>query len=116
MHFVPNLGFINLFNSTIMNLGDLPVFRTTGEVARCTKFLINRIHDKILWLDQRYPVHVDDIHQLTDYLSRVRMSPKDSKARESMGKRKARLAYMRIYTHREVAEQQGLTQLFQKQL
>jgi hypothetical protein len=33
MQFVPKPEFINLFNSTIMNLRDLPVFGTTGDVA-----------------------------------------------------------------------------------
>jgi hypothetical protein len=55
---------MNLFNSTIMNLRDLPVFGITGEVVRCTKFLINRVHDRGLWLDRRYPIHTKDIHQL----------------------------------------------------
>jgi hypothetical protein len=62
---VSNPKFINLFNSTIMNLRDLPVFGTTGEVARCTKFLISRVHDRSLWLDRRYLIHAKDIHQLT---------------------------------------------------
>jgi hypothetical protein len=31
MHFIPKKEFINLFNSTIMNLRDLPVFGTTGR-------------------------------------------------------------------------------------
>jgi hypothetical protein len=57
MQFVPKQEVINLFNSTIMNLRDLPVFSTIGEVARCTKFLISRIHDKSLWLDRIYPIH-----------------------------------------------------------
>jgi hypothetical protein len=65
MQFMPKLEFINLFNSTIMNLRDFPVFGTTGEVARCTKFLISRVHDRSLWLDRRYPIHTEDIHQLT---------------------------------------------------
>jgi hypothetical protein len=65
MQFIPKSEFINLFNSTIMNLGDFPVFGTTGEVARCTKFLINRVHDRILWLDRIYPIHTEGIHQLT---------------------------------------------------
>jgi hypothetical protein len=38
------------------------------------------------------------------YLLRVRMSPKDSKAQERMGKIKARLDCMRSSTHREVTE------------
>ena len=59
------MKFINLFNSTIMNIRDLPVFDTTGDVARCTKFLISRVHDKSLWLDKRYPIHAEDIHKLT---------------------------------------------------
>jgi hypothetical protein len=33
MQFVPKEDFINLFNSTIMNLRDLPIFGTTGETA-----------------------------------------------------------------------------------
>jgi hypothetical protein len=41
MQFIPKPEFINLFNSSIMNLRDLPVFDTSGEVARCTKFLIS---------------------------------------------------------------------------
>ena len=60
MQFMPKPKFINLFNSTIMNLRDLPVFGTIGEVARCTKFFISRVHDKILWLDMRYPIHAED--------------------------------------------------------
>jgi hypothetical protein len=51
MHFVPNPKFINLFNSTIMNLRDLLVFETTGEVVRYTKFLISWVHDRSIWLD-----------------------------------------------------------------
>jgi hypothetical protein len=65
MHFFPKPEFINLFNSIIMKLRDLLVYETTGKVAHCTKFLISRVHDKSLWLDQRYPIHADDIHQLT---------------------------------------------------
>ena len=65
MQFVPEEDFINLFNLTIMNLRYLPVFGTTCEIARCTKFLISRVHERILWLDKQYPIHVEDIHQLT---------------------------------------------------
>jgi hypothetical protein len=45
MQFMPRQKFINLFKSIIMNLRDLLVFGTTGEVVQCTKFLINRVHD-----------------------------------------------------------------------
>jgi hypothetical protein len=48
-----------------MNIRDLPVFGTTGEIVWCTKFLIIRVHDRRLWLDRQYPIHVEDIHQLT---------------------------------------------------
>ena len=64
MQFMPKPKFINLFNSTIMNLKDLPVFGTIGDVARCTKFLISRVDDQSLYLYKRYPIHVEDIHQL----------------------------------------------------
>jgi hypothetical protein len=65
MQFFSKHEFINLFNSTIMNLRDLPVFGTTSEVVRCTKFLITRVHDRSIWLDQRYLIPIDEIHQLT---------------------------------------------------
>jgi hypothetical protein len=52
MPFRPRKDFINLFNSTIMNLRDLLVFGTTSEIARCTKFLISRVHKRSLWLDK----------------------------------------------------------------
>jgi hypothetical protein len=61
MHFIAKNEFINLFNLTIMNLRDLPVFGTIGEIARCMKFLISRVHDKSLWLDKRYPIDAKDI-------------------------------------------------------
>jgi hypothetical protein len=48
-----------------MNLRDLLVFGTTGEIARCMKFLISKVHDRSLWLDKWYPIHVEDIQQLT---------------------------------------------------
>jgi len=65
MKFVLKMDFIDLFNSTIMNLRDLPVFGTTSVIARCTKFLISRVHDRSLWLDKRYPIHEKDIQHLT---------------------------------------------------
>jgi hypothetical protein len=65
MQFITKPKFINFFNSSIMNLKYLPVFDTLGEVARCTKFPISWVHDRSLWLDKKYPIHVEDIHQLT---------------------------------------------------
>jgi hypothetical protein len=65
MQFLPKADFINLFNYTIMNLTYLLVLDTTREVARCTKFLISRVHERSSWLDRRYPIHAEDIHQLT---------------------------------------------------
>jgi len=65
MQFVPKEEFINFFNLTIMNLRDLPVFGTTGEITCYTKFQISRVHDKSIWLDKRYPIHVEYIQQLT---------------------------------------------------
>jgi hypothetical protein len=65
VQFIPKPDFLNLFNSATMNLWDLPVLGTTGEASQCTKFPIRRVNDKILWLDMIYPIHVEDIHQLT---------------------------------------------------
>jgi hypothetical protein len=64
MQFVSKPEFINLFKSTIMKLKDLPVFGTTGDVARCTKFMINKVHNRSLWLDRRYPIHAVYSHHL----------------------------------------------------
>jgi hypothetical protein len=114
MQFVSKPEFINLFNSTIMNLRDLPVFGTTGEVAWCTKFLISRVHDKSLWLDRRYLIHVRISTSSPDYPSRVRMSQKDSKAQESMGRRRVKSACMRNSIHREVDVQPKSTQSYQR--
>jgi hypothetical protein len=61
---IPKLYFINMFNSTMMHLRDLPMFRTTGEIAHCTKFLISRVHNRSLWIDKRYQIHAKDIHNL----------------------------------------------------
>jgi hypothetical protein len=65
MQFVHKPYFINFFNSSIMTLKDLPFFSTTGEVVKRTKFPIRRVHEISLWLDMRYPIHTEDIHQLT---------------------------------------------------
>jgi hypothetical protein len=56
--------FLPLQESTLMSLSDLPVFDTTGEVSKCTKFFIILVHNNTLWLDKGYPIHVMDIHQL----------------------------------------------------
>jgi hypothetical protein len=38
-------SYVPFRESTIMNLWDLPVFGTTGEIVHCTKFLISRVHN-----------------------------------------------------------------------
>jgi len=48
-----------------MSLSDLLVFDTTEEVDECIKFFIICMHNNTLWLDKGYPIHVEDIHQLT---------------------------------------------------
>jgi hypothetical protein len=100
MQFVPKEDFINLFNSTIMNLRDLPVFGTTGEVARCTKFLISRVHDRSLWLDKWYPIHAEDIQQLTGLSSQGEDVSKGFQGPGKHGKKKGELACMRNSTQR----------------
>jgi hypothetical protein len=77
-----------------MSLHDLPVFGTTREVDRCTKFLISRVHKNTLWLDQAYPIHVEDIHKLIGFPWKVRMSQTTSKALGSMVEKRVKLAYM----------------------
>jgi hypothetical protein len=46
VQFIPKADFMNLFHSMIMNIRDLTVLQTTGEVAQCTKFMISRVHDR----------------------------------------------------------------------
>jgi len=58
-------SYVPLRNSTLMNLYDSPMFGTIGDVTRSTKFLISHVHNNTLWLDQAYPIHVEDIHKLT---------------------------------------------------
>jgi hypothetical protein len=100
MQFVPKPEFVNLFNSTIMNLRDLLVFSTTGEVAQCTIFLISRVHDRSIWLDKCYPIHAKDIHQLIGLSFEGEHVLKDSRVLVSTIKRKERSTCMKNSTQR----------------
>jgi hypothetical protein len=101
MQFVPKLDFINLFNYTIKNLGDFPVLGTTGEVVRCTKFLISSLHDRILWLDKRYPIHTEDIHQLTGLSIKDEHVSKGFQGPNKHGKKKGEPSlFERLHTQR----------------
>jgi hypothetical protein len=101
MQFVSKPKFINLFNSTIMNLRDLPVFGTTGEVAQCTNFLISRVHDMSLWLDRRYLIHVEDIHQLTRLSLKGEDVSKGFQGPSKHGKKKGEVnLYEKFHTQR----------------
>jgi hypothetical protein len=84
-----------------MNLRDLPVFGTTGEIARCTKFLISRVHDRSLWLDKRYPIHAKDIQQLTGLSSQGEDVSKGFQGPGKHGKKKGELSlYEKFNTKR----------------
>jgi hypothetical protein len=101
MQFVPKSEFINMFNSTIMNLRDLLVFGTTGEVAKCTMFLISWVHERSLWLDRIYPIHADDIHQLTGLSIEVEDVYKGFQIPNKHGKKKGEPSlYERFHTKR----------------
>jgi hypothetical protein len=101
MHFIPKKEFINLFNSTIMNLRDLPVFGTTDEIARCMKFLISRVHDRSLWLDKWYPIHAKYIQQLTGLSSKGEDVSKGFQGPDKHGKKKGELSlYEKFNTKR----------------
>ena len=90
-----------MFNSTIMNLIDLPVFDTTGDIARCTKFLISRVHDQSLWLDKRYPIHARDIQQLTGLSFEGKDVSKGFQGPVKHGKKKGKLSmYEKFNTKR----------------
>ena len=45
---------------------NLLVFVITGEVMKCTKYLINREHTHTLWIDKAYLTHVKDNYALID--------------------------------------------------
>ena len=42
------------------------VFFITGEVMKCTKYLINRARAHTLWMDKAYLIHVKDNYALID--------------------------------------------------
>jgi len=101
MHFVPKKEFINLFNSTIMNLRDLPVFGTTNKIVRYMKFLISRVHDKSLWLDKQYPIHAKDIQQLIGLSSEGEDVSKGFQGLDKHGKKKGDISlYEKFNTKR----------------
>jgi hypothetical protein len=101
MEFVPKPEFINLFNSIIMNLRDLSVFGTTGEVVCCKKFLISQVHDRSLWLDRRYLIHENDIHQLIGLSLEGEDVDKGFQGPRKHGKKKGEvILYEKFHTHR----------------
>jgi hypothetical protein len=115
MQFVPNPKFINLFYSTIMNLRDLLVFDTTGKVAQCTKFLISRVHNISLWLDRRYPIHAEDIHQLTGLSLEGEDVSKGFQGPSKHDKNKGEPSlYERFHTQRVGGAQPKLTLFYQR--
>jgi hypothetical protein len=101
MNFIPKYEFINLFNSTIMNLRDLPVFGTTGKIVRCMKFMIRRVHDRSLLLDKRYPIHAKDMQQLTRLSSEGEDVSNGFQGPNKHGKKKGKLSlYEKFNTKR----------------
>jgi hypothetical protein len=101
IQFMPKPEFINQFNSTIMNLKDLLVFDTTGDVAQCNKFLINRVHDKSLSLYRKYPIHAEDIHQLIELSLEVEDVSKRFQGHSKNNKKKEEpKIYERFHTQR----------------
>jgi hypothetical protein len=94
-------SFLPLHDNTLMNLWDLPVFDTTGEVTKCTKFLISRVHNDTLWLDKGYPIHVEDIHQLTGLSMTGQNVSDDFQGSGKHGRKKGTLSLYELYgTHR----------------
>jgi hypothetical protein len=101
IHFVPKSYFINLFNSIFMHLRDLPVFGTTSEVVRCTKFLFSQVENMSLWLDRRYPIHGEEIQQLTGFSLEGEDVSKGFQGPSKHGKRKGEVRlYEKFHTHR----------------
>ena len=60
-----HLDFKGIQRSKILHLRSLPVFGMTGAAMQCTKFLINRIQNRSMWLGREILIHVEDIHKLT---------------------------------------------------
>lgn len=58
--------FKGIQRSTILHLRTLPVFGTQFAMMQCTKLLVRKMHGGALWLDKEYPIHVEDINQLTE--------------------------------------------------
>jgi hypothetical protein len=51
-------------DTTLINLHDLSMFNTTGEVSNVPGFLSEKYTMVTLWLEKSYPIHVEDIHKL----------------------------------------------------
>jgi hypothetical protein len=84
-----------------MKLRDLLVFRTTSEVARCTKFFIIQVHDRSLWIDRIYPIHAKDIHHLTRLSLEGEDISKGFQGPRNHGKKKGEVTCMRNFIPRE---------------
>jgi hypothetical protein len=89
-------SFLPLCDNMLMNLG-LTVFDTTSEVTKCTKFLINRVHNDTLWLEKGYPIHVEDIHQLTGLSMTGQNVSDDFQGSRKHGRKKGMLNLYELY-------------------
>ena len=63
-HYCWKPSFKPFHKLTPVVLQDLLVFDISGEIMKCTQFLITSVHRLSLWLDQSYPIHVNDIHMV----------------------------------------------------
>jgi hypothetical protein len=84
-----------------MNLYDLLVFGTIGDVAWCTKFLISRVHNNTLWLNQAYPIHVEYIHKIIGLSMEGQNVKDDFQGLWNHGRKKGKISlYDKYGTHR----------------
>jgi hypothetical protein len=50
---------LELYNTGIMNLLDIPHFGCGKQINGCVKQLLERVHGGVLWMDRLVPINVD---------------------------------------------------------
>jgi hypothetical protein len=61
----PAQWITRIYNSGIMNLLDIPHFRSGKNVGLCAKQLLARVHGGILWMDRPITINVPLISKIT---------------------------------------------------
>jgi hypothetical protein len=61
----PAQWILELYNTDIMNLLDIPHLGRSKHINKCVKQLLKRVHRGILWMDRLVPINIDLIAVIT---------------------------------------------------